>query len=277
MKYVFLNNKFVAEQDAAVSIQDRGFRFGDGIFETIKIHNSRAKDFPLHLLRLEEGLQELKISFDTSSLLDKVEQLIKKNKQAEGFLRIIITRGVGSRGYMPKDDITPTIVIETINTPNMKQQTSSLIVSPYKKIPLTCLPVNYKIMQGLNSSLAKITAKDQGFSDALLTNAKNEICETSSANIFLIRKGKIYTPNLESGVLRGVIREKIINNFKANEEKIKLRQLKKFDLIFITNVALEAKEITLIVNQQTKAIWQSCPKVESVKIFKEIKEFLQKA
>ena len=278
MKYVFLNYKFCKAQNATISINDRGFRFGDGVFETIKISNYQARDLKLHINRLAAGLDSLKIKFDLSIIALKIQELIKKNHQENGILRIIITRGSGSRGYLPNANIKPNLLIETVDIPEMELDNLKLIISNYQKPSLKALPVHYKLLQGLNSTLVKLAAKELGFTDGILTDDKNHIVETSSANIFLLKKGKIYTPSKDLPILNGVVRSKIINEFSVSEKKIKLKELKKFDLIFITNIAIEAVKVLNISDKKnSKLIWQSKENAKSLVQYLAIKQFLATA
>lgn len=271
MKNVFLNNKFIKADNAKISIHDRGFKFGDGVFETIRIKNYLSQNLELHIARLQSGLNAIHIKIDLSNIKDHINNLIKKNQQENGILRIIITRGCGSKGYLPKVDIKPTLLIETANLTEMNIDNVELIISDYQKPSLKSLPVNYKLLQGLNSTLAKLSAQEKGFIDGILTDDKNHLLETSSANIFLIKNGKIYTPSKDLAILNGVVRSKIINQFPVIEKKIKLRQLNKYDLIFISNVAIEVIKVKNITNcKNNKLIWQAKPKTASIEIFAKI-------
>ncbi|MBL6621668.1 MAG: aminotransferase class IV family protein [Rickettsiales bacterium] len=274
MQYVLINNEYVTEDNAKISIKDRAFRFGDGIFETIKIQKSELKDYNLHYQRLSEGLDAIKINFDISALEKKALLLVKKNKITDGLLRVMITRGEGSMGYLPKKNILPNLVIEAFKLPNMVNKQYKLLVSNYQKISSNSLPVHCKLMQGLNSTLAKISAYENNYDDALMLNDKKEICETSSANIFFIKKGKVYTPSQDSSILKGVVREKIINSFPIIEKKINIKKIKKYDLIFITNIALPIRFVKEIYNEKQNLIWNSTEVGKSFEIFAEIKKLL---
>lgn len=240
MNYILINNQFIDEAEAKISVKERGFRFGDGVFETCLIFDRIIYNWPNHLKRLKQGLESIKINYDPSDLQLKAIELIKKNQLNDGILRISISRGVGSRGYMPAKNITPLLVIETAN-PNMKiTPPINLWISQYQKPSLQALPVNYKLMQGLNSTLAKMEAYENNCFDSILLNEKGEICETSSANIFLVKDNILYTPDEDCGILLGTTRAKIIelSPIAVKLAKINIASLEDFDEIFITNVAL---------------------------------------
>jgi branched-subunit amino acid aminotransferase/4-amino-4-deoxychorismate lyase len=272
-KYCYLNGKIIDERNASISIKDRGFRFGDGVFETIKIHNLEVKDQHLHMERLKKSLLRSYINYDIRALPGIIKTLILKNKQVNGFLRISISRGVGSRGYKPQPGIEPTVLIEVQNAYDNSVNEMSLYISTYQKISPKALPVESKISQGMNSILSYLEADMHGCDDALLLNHKQKICETSSANFFGIKKGKLYTPSLKSGILNGIIRTKIIENFEVREREIRLREIKKFDFIFITNVAMGTCKIHEIKYKQS-IIWLNKENKKSLSVFLKINNFL---
>ncbi|MEZ5691464.1 MAG: aminotransferase class IV [Rickettsiales bacterium] len=259
MDYLIFNDKLIKEDKACISPQDRGFRYGDGIFDTIIIKNSKLYQWEWHLARIEKGLNAVKINYNTCNLQSLSKKLLKKNNIKNGLLRIQITRGIGGRGYMPQQGINPTVIIETMEKPQLKEKYASLWLSSYKKISTDMLPVQYKLCQGLNSTLARIEAIENECFDALLLNNKNEICETSSANIFWLKDNILHTPSLSCGMLEGSIRATLIKLYKNEEGKVKevaatINELKSADAVFITNVAW--KILPIIQIQPIELKWQ---------------------
>ncbi len=238
-KFVFVNDKFLGIQERHISVEDRGFRFGDGVFETIRVTRGSLYNWEKHIKRLKGGLEAISINVDISRLKNKAIELIKKNNEADCLLRISITRGIGSQGYLPTDS-KPAIVIETMPIPE-KPKNIKLCISSYEKISPKALPVNCKTMQGLNSTLARMEAVEKGYYDAIMLNAEGYVCETSSSNIFWVKEKTIFTPSLELGVLAGTTREAIIkiSPNKIVEGKFKINDIKDAEEIFITNVSLQ--------------------------------------
>ncbi len=239
MSFIYINGVFYEDSEAKISVKDRGFRFGDGLFETVAFYNGKIHRWGLHKKRLEGGLDAIKIIFNTERLESDIKKTFEKNGLATGLARLTVTRGEGSRGYLPAEKSTANVVIEAMPRPPMEREHANLCVSKYKKIPLECLPVNYKLTQGLNSTLAKMEAHEKGFFEALLLNVDGEITECTAGNIFWVKGDKIYTPSLECGLLDGTIRNIIIEQspYKVIQGKFKLKELKKADEVFITNVA----------------------------------------
>lgn len=246
--YTSINGKIVSSKNAAISVQDRGFRFGDGLFETCLIKNGLIYNFYAHFARLEAGLKAIKIELDCRVIKESCKKLIQKNKIKDGILRIAISRGVGSFGYLPAKDIKPTIIIETLKKPETPKSPIKLMVSSYEKPSLRSLPVNYKLANSLNSVLAKIEAVEKNCFDAILLNEKKQISETSSSNIFWIKDNVLHTPDLSCGCLAGTIREKIIklSPIKIKLTKAKIEDLLEADEAFISNVAIGVLAIDVI-------------------------------
>ncbi|MFT6077126.1 MAG: aminodeoxychorismate lyase [Rickettsiales bacterium] len=240
MNYTIINHRLVKSISAKVSVQDRGFRFGDGVFETCLIKNGSIYNWSAHFARLSAGIEAIKINFDESKLLTSCLRLILKNKVKNGILRVAISRGVGSLGYLPKQNIKPTLIIETLKKPTKPKSPIKLMISSYQKPSLGSLPVNFKLMNGLNSTLIKIEAQEKGYFDGIILNDQGQICETSSANIFWIKDDVLFTPDLECGCLAGTIRSKIIDisPLRIEFSKAKTDQLMEADEVFLTNVAI---------------------------------------
>lgn len=248
-KYTYINSSFIKKDQAFVSVSDRAFRFGDGIFETIRVRKSSIYQWKLHEHRIISGLSALKIDFNHEGILDSIIEIISKNSLVDGFVRIMISRGEGSIGYLPVTDIKPSLIIETISGyPNIPTE-KNIWLSSYKKISSSMLPVECKTMQGLNSILAKIEANDNNCFEALQLTASNNIAECSSGNIFWIKNSKLFTPSLECGVLRGVMRQRVLDltDIEIEEGIYSIESILDADSVFITNVAVCVLPITRII------------------------------
>jgi branched-subunit amino acid aminotransferase/4-amino-4-deoxychorismate lyase len=230
-KYVFKNQNLVAEEKATISIRERGFLFGDGIFETCKIINGEIFDFHLHEARIHRALKLLKFSAEISDLEKKSYQLIKKNSAENGILRISISRGIGSAGYLPTNESAALVIIETFPARELPKKIRLGIAE-------TRTPgISFKPMSATSYVLAKIEAKEQKSFDAAMLSDKNFIAETSSANIFWVKNGQIYTPHESCGIVLGCVRERLLKipELKIKKVKAKISALKNADEIFLTN------------------------------------------
>ena len=238
---IYFNGTFT--DNATIPINDRGFRFGDGIFETIAVYSGVPYQLDWHLYRLKAGLTAIKI-VDAGLRHDDVLEVIKRNNITDGFVRIMISRGEGGMGYLPKPDSKPTFVIEAFPRTEPMQESATLFYSSYLKPTLQSLPTNFKLAQGLNSTLARIEAKEKGCFEALQMSSNGYLCEASSANIFWVKEGRIFTPALSTGCLMGSTRAALLRLAKIEEVDDLVATLKTADEVFLTNTNWQILPVT---------------------------------
>lgn len=209
--FTCLNGSFVLAHRAAVAVADRGFRYGDGLFTTMRVERGVPFYWDAHMQRLIAGLQALKIHFDLSSLEPYAKKLLLKNEAQSGFLRLAISRGVGSRGYAPHPaDMPVNWVMEWMDGLPEIKKAATLWLSSYARIPPQCLPMQAKLAQGLNSTLAVMEAHEHGADEALQLAIDGTISETSAANIFWLKDNTLFTPSLDTGCVAGITREAVL-------------------------------------------------------------------
>jgi branched-subunit amino acid aminotransferase/4-amino-4-deoxychorismate lyase len=230
-KLILKNHQLIAETQVEVSVQERGFLFGDGIFETCKIFNGKIYDFAAHEARIKAGLKALKFSAEIENLEKETLNLIAKNKVQNGILKILISRGTGSLGYLPTYESKALVIAQTFEERQLPKKITlgiSKITAP-KSIAKTtnCLPY----------ILAKIDAKEKNLFDCVMLSDKKFIAETSSANIFWVKNGRVFTPSKKCHMLLGTVRAKLlkISPMKIFETEAKISALKNADEIFLTN------------------------------------------
>jgi branched-chain amino acid aminotransferase len=233
-KFILKNHELIEETQAQVSINERGFLFGDGIFETIKIFNGKIYEYKSHESRMKDGFKTLKFSADISELEKNSQKLIEKNQITNGILRISISRGIGSLGYLPTYESQSLIIVQTFEE-RARPKKVTLGIST-QKTPAKSLG---KTMNALPYILTKIEAVEKKLFDSVMFSDNKKIGETSSANIFWVKNGKIFTSSKACGILAGTIRNKIlkISPLKISEVEASISALKNADEIFLTNSA----------------------------------------
>jgi branched-subunit amino acid aminotransferase/4-amino-4-deoxychorismate lyase len=233
-KFLFKNNHLVTQKQGIISVNERGFLFGDGIFETCQIFNGKIYDYKAHESRIKSGLKALKFDADISNLQKKADLLIKKNSCQNGILRISLSRGIGSSGYLPLPNLKPLIIIQTLKKRRFPQK----IAVGISKYTTPAKPLG-KTMNALPYILTKIVARQKNLFDCIMLSAKKFIAQTSSANIFWVKNGQVFTPAASCDIVSGTVRRKIlkISPVKIFETKAKLSTLKNADEIFLTNSA----------------------------------------
>lgn len=245
--HIILNHTLLQTENAHLSVQDRGFRYGDGVFETIAVHSGVPYRFAWHMDRLKRALEAIRISYDITALAPECRQLLNANRVKDGLLRIQVTRGVGGRGYLP-GNTPPTCVIETMSLPLTPQQPVALWLSAYARPPAATLPTQFKLCNGLNSTLARMEATDQDCFDALMLDLSSHISETSSGNIFWLKKGVLYTPSLSCSALEGAVRAAIMElaPYPVKEWEAPLDELKNAEAVVITNSAWKVLPVSVL-------------------------------
>lgn len=256
--WVYLNERFVEHSEAMVPIDDRGFRYGDGIFETIQVSGGVPLFFERHIQRLEEGIEAIRMTSPELSWAGICRDILHKNKLRQGILRIAVSRGCGGRGYAPAIEAqTPTVVIEMLPLPEIPTNPLSVYMSSYQKISPRALPVEHKLAQGLSSTLAAIEAREQDCDDALMLNQAGQICEFTASNLFWRRGKQIYTPALECGLLNGITRQLLCEQWqdKLTIGSFTLPDLLKAEEVIAVNRAMGARAIASL--QKPAAQWNS--------------------
>ncbi len=237
---VFLNGDFVPEDRAVVSVFDRSFRYGDGLFETVLVSNGKLFCWPQHFDRLQRSAEFLKIPmpFAGEALRDVLLELISRNQITEGIARVTLSRGVGPRGYAPSGSERPTIVITT-------QPLASTGIVPWKVIVSSMRVAagdeiaRHKTASRLLNVLAATEAKEHGADEALLVDTNGNVTEGTSSNVFWLKDGLVITPPLSAGVLPGVTRNVVFELCAASsitiiEESAPPEMLVKADAVFLT-------------------------------------------
>jgi len=249
---VFLNGKFVPEKQAVVSVFDRGFLYGDALFETLLVTGGRPFLWPEHLRRLQQGVDALKLSlpFSHDELLAFAAQLIQRNQMPEAMLRLTLSRGVTPRGYSPRHaanpavvmTLHPTPVLDPARPPRWRLITSSL------RLPANDPLARFKTANKLRHVLARAQADNAGADDALLLNTDGHLAEAASANLFWVKNKVVRTPPLSAGPLPGVTRRLVLDlcqklNIPARETLARPGALRQADGVFLTLASLGIVEV----------------------------------
>jgi branched-chain amino acid aminotransferase len=252
---VWLNGKIVDSKDAKVSVFDRGFLYGDGVFDTMRAYDGSVFALEDHLARLERSLRiaKIKVPYTKKKLAEYIRRLLKLNRLKNAYIRVSVSRGEGRFGIDMRDDFTPTVVImakEFAPYPRWmydKGITAKVVTARLNELS----PVSrIKSLNFLNNILAKLEAKEAGFDEAILMSTRGFISEASTSNIFIVAGEKVITPKLESGALAGVTRKVVLKlagrlKFLPWEKFLSYSELVRAEEVFLTSSLVE---IVPIVN-----------------------------
>ncbi len=217
MKFFNYNGKYYEEGTPIINADSRALRYGDGIFETIKFKNNESILLDEHLKRLWLGMDLLKFEkpklFTRQFLRDELEKLLKKNNDSAARVRINIFKGNG--GLYDAENHHPNFIIQTmpLKSETERLNTNGLQVCIYRDA-LKAIDnfSNLKHNNFLPYFMGAQFAKSEKCNDAIILNHHLQICDTTIANIFIIKDGKVYTPSLEEGCVAGIMRQFIITH-----------------------------------------------------------------
>ena len=245
MNFINFNGKVVVENEPIITAQNRGLRYGDGIFETIKIKNGKLILVDEHLERLWKGMLALKFSigkfFTKEKLVEEIIALAKKNKLQDARVRLTIIRGGG--GIYDAKNHSPNYIIEAINLPEGNGELNSnglqLCFFEDAKKAIDNFS-NLKSNNYLPYFMGALFAKENQCNDAIILNSQGNICDTTIANIFYIKNEIVYTPSLTQGCVAGVMRHWLIAKiqilgFTVNETIVTKKDLLAADEVFLSN------------------------------------------
>lgn len=240
---VLLNGKFVPEEQAVVSVYDRGFLYGDGLFETIRVSNGKLFRWQQHLDRLHRGVDFLKfqLPYPGDQLTNWAHELPRANGLSDCLLRLNLSRGTGPRGYSPRGADRPTLVMTTHPLAEANPQTPPIwsVVTSSLRLPAGDPLANFKTSNKLTQILARSEADVLGANEALLINTHGHAVEGSSSNLFWVQQQRIRTPGIEAGILPGVTREVVFEiarnlGYEIDETEIAPQQLTEADEVFLS-------------------------------------------
>jgi branched-chain amino acid aminotransferase len=246
MTYCNWNGKVVQEGTPIIAANNRGLRYGDGLFETIKLSNGRLVMSDEHFARLWNGMQRLQFDipkhFSPDVLEEQVYALAKKNGHINGArVRLNIVRGDG--GLYDAKNHSPNYIIQTWALPegNGTWNSNGLIAGIFTGATKSCDAIsNLKHNNYLPYVLAALCAKKEKWNDAILLNSQHSICDSTIANIFMVKDEIIFTPALSQGCVAGVMRHGLIQFLKKSgwqivEKAITVDELLLADEVFFTN------------------------------------------
>ena len=239
---VYVNGQYLPENEATVSIFDRGFLFADGVYEVTSVIGGKLLDFDGHAVRLERSLNELEMAHPVTKdeLLEIHRQLVERNDITDGLVYLQITRGAADRDFAYPKDAEPTIVLFTQNKPGLAQ-------SPVADKGMTVISIedqrwgrrDIKTVQLLYPSMGKMAAKAQGADDAWMVQ-DGFVTEGTSNNAYIIKGNVLITRHLGNEILHGITRKAVLEfarvaQITVEERSFTMEEAKAADEAFITS------------------------------------------
>ena len=253
---IFLNGKIIPITEGSISPGDRGFLYGDGIFETLRSYKGEPFKLTEHLERMRSSAEKLKIfpAYTNTEISESITKLLEKNSVRDAYIRITLSRGEDGSGLQMSVGLRSTILIQvkpfTPYDEQLYKEGMSLCVSKQRRS--TTSPIcRHKTTNLLTSILLKEEARERSVHDSLVLNTDGYVAECIVSNIFMVKDGSVVTPSLDTNILPGITRSTVLDicqnsGIPAREECFKIETLIKADEVFITNSLMEIMPVSMI-------------------------------
>lgn len=251
MQNILINGQAASQID----VRDRGFQYGDGVFETIACKNGQLEFWQAHMQRLADACERLNLpAVPAQQWLDDIAAL---QPQGEAVIKLILTRGVSGRGYAYSDsEQQPLRVCALYPWPDYPQQNQQGINAIICKTPVSmnAALAGIKHLNRLDNVLARNEWRDAGIAEGLMLDHQQHVIEGTMSNVFCVLDDQLYTPSLERCGVRGVMREQIIQlaqsqGITLNEIEISQQNFLQMDEIFVSNSLIGIWPVSRIVDQ----------------------------
>jgi branched-chain amino acid aminotransferase len=254
---IYLDGKYVPSEEAKVSVFDHGLLYGDGVFEGIRVYNGRIFRLDQHLDRLFNSAKAimLPIPLTRKQLVEACCGTCRQNKLKDGYIRLVVTRGVGYLGLNPFRCKNPTVFIIAdrieLYPEEVYRKGLKLITASTQRTNPAAMSPSIKSLNYLNNILAKIEAVNAGTLEAIMLNAQGHVAECTGDNIFIVRGGKLETPPVSAGALIGITRQVVIDLAAKRKIAVSEPNLTRYDLstadeVFLTGTAAEIVPVSSI-------------------------------
>jgi len=260
---IWINGRIVPKSEAMVSVYDHGLLYGDGVFEGIRVYNGKIFKCQQHMDRLWRSAEaiQLKIPITQADMVDIQRRCIAANDLKDAYIRLIVTRGVGTLGLDPRNCPVPGVICIAdqiaLYPPELYQTGMKVVVAKRPRIPIPCLDPRVKSLNYLNNILAKTESFASDALEAIMLSTDGWVGECTGDNIFVVKGGKVFTPPPEAGILEGITRRFVIDTLcretgtPVEEKMMRLEEVLEADEIFLTGSAAEMIAVTSVEKDGT--------------------------
>jgi branched-chain amino acid aminotransferase len=280
---IYIDGKFYSEANAKVSVFDHGLLYGDGIFEGIRFYNGRVFRLEQHLERLWNSARSICLEIPTTrqEMTEALLETIRQNHLRDGYIRLVVTRGVGNLGLNPEQCKNPSVIIivATIalyHEDFYRKGLSIVTVATRRSNPASLNPA-VKSLNYLNNVMARIEANLASADEALMLNDAGNVAECTADNVFIIKHGRIFTPPITAGALQGITRSVVFDiagdfDLKVIEADFTRHDIFVADECFLTGTAAE---IVPVVKADGRIIGNGKPGPITTRIVARFREMTQ--
>ena len=254
---IFIDGKYFDEKNAKISVFDHGLLYGDGIFEGIRAYNGRVFKLKEHIDRLYCSAKALllDVPLSHSEMMRAVVDTCRRNKIRDGYIRLVVTRGVGTLGLNPNRCKNPSVIIIAgkiqLYPPELYRKGMEIVTVATTRNLHSALNPAIKSLNYLNNILAKIEADQAGCEEAIMLNAEGFVAECTGDNLFIIKEGHLSTPPLSAGALYGITRRVVLEmaeemGMPSSEPNLTRYDLFNADECFLTGTGAEIVPVVKI-------------------------------
>lgn len=254
---IYIDGSYYSEQDAKVSVFDHGLLYGDGIFEGIRIYHGRVFKLKEHIDRLFASAKAILLTMPMThaELMKATVDTCRENNLKDGYIRLLVTRGVGNLGLNPNKCKKASVIIiaDKIQLYPKEYYDNGLqiVTVPTTRNLHSALNPAIKSLNYLNNILAKIEANNAGCEEAIMLNSEGYVAECTGDNVFILKQGKMFTPPLSAGALYGITRNTVIDLARAAGIEVTEPNLTRYDLFnadecFLTGTGAEIVPVVKI-------------------------------
>jgi len=248
---VYIDGEFLPKAEAKVSVFDRGYLYGDGVFEGIRGYNGRIFRLDQHLERLYRGAKaiQLDLALTPEELKDAIIETVRRNGLTDCYIRVVVSRGQGDLGLNPLNCHTPpTIVVIASHIElyprEVYERGLELITCTTRRNVPTALDPQIKSLNYLNNIMARIEVERAGAHEGLMLNHFGHVAEGTGDNLFAVREGVLITPPAHAGILAGITRQVVLElatemDLPARETNITVYEVYTADECFLTGTPAE--------------------------------------
>lgn len=254
---IFLDGTYYDERTAKISVFDHGLLYGDGVFEGIRAYNGRVFKLKEHIDRLFYSAKAILLTIPMShgEVMRAVVETCRRNNVRDGYIRLVVTRGVGTLGLNPNRCKRGSVIIIAgkiqLYPPELYERGMEIVTVPTTRNLHSAVNPAIKSLNYLNNILAKIEANNAGCEEAIMLNAEGYVAECTGDNVFIVKDGALMTPPLSAGALYGITRRVVIDLAQEAGHRVSEPNLTRYDLFnadecFVTGTGAEIVPIVKI-------------------------------
>lgn len=253
---IYIDGKWLPRESATISVFDHGLLYGDGIFEGIRVYNRRIFRLGAHVDRLYASARALalEVPLSRAEMIETVREAVRRNRTADGYIRLVVTRGTGDLGIDPRKCPRATVIVIVtgieVYPPELYTRGIKVITAATRQVSHDSFDARIKSLNYLKNVLAKIDAYQAEAQEAILLNAAGYIAECTADNLFVVRDGRVLTPSPQDGALEGVTRGAILElaaaaGIAGSEARLTRYDVYVADECFVTGTGAEIMPVTI--------------------------------